>query len=215
MAPQSPLLSLSKAMGVAVAVALYVVLLWRTVLASLQLDAAWLAFVGLLVGYLLADFASGLVHWFCDTFFSEDTPLIGRLLIGPFREHHELPQRIAECRFIEQDTGNFFVLIPLLAVLLMRPALSMGGLLGAGIVLGLCAGSFVVNSVHRWAHAEQAPRWVRVLQRAGLIISPERHARHHTTHDRSYCITLGWLNPPLDSLAFFPRLERAIRRLQR
>ena len=29
---------------------------------------------GATVGYLAADVASGLVHWFCDRFFEEDTP---------------------------------------------------------------------------------------------------------------------------------------------
>src|SRR5262245_21619986 len=42
-------------------------------------------------GYAFADVASGLVHWFCDTFFRETTPGIGPLLIRPFREHHRDP----------------------------------------------------------------------------------------------------------------------------
>lgn len=42
-----------------------------------------LAPAALLLGYLAADILSGTVHWFCDTFFSEDTPLIGQVLIRP------------------------------------------------------------------------------------------------------------------------------------
>ena len=49
----------------------------------------WLA-TGFLVGYLLADLLSGTVHWFCDSFFAPDTPLIGRSIIHPFRDHHDL-----------------------------------------------------------------------------------------------------------------------------
>ena len=33
----------------------------------------------LLLGYLAADVASGLVHWFCDNFFEEDSPALQRL----------------------------------------------------------------------------------------------------------------------------------------
>ena len=47
-----------------------------------------------LIGYLAADFLSGTVHWFCDTFFNAKTPLIGRFLIQPFRDHHSQPRRI-------------------------------------------------------------------------------------------------------------------------
>lgn len=213
MAPQSPLLSLFKAAGVAVAGVLYLALFQRGVLALVHQDAVWLAAVSFLLGYVLADLGSGVVHWFCDTFCSETTPLIGRILIQPFREHHEFPQRIAECRFIEQDTGNFFILIPLLSGLLLQGVDGRGALFGCWVVLGLCLGSFVTNSVHKWAHAQNVPRMVRVLQRLGLIINPMRHALHHHSHDRSYCITTGWLNPPLDALAFFPRLERMIRRI--
>ncbi|HEX2879296.1 MAG TPA: fatty acid desaturase CarF family protein [Polyangiaceae bacterium] len=214
MTPQSPLLSLFKATGVAVASVLYLALFQRGVLAMLHLEGVWLAIVGFLLGYLLADLGSGVVHWFCDTFCSENTPLIGRILIQPFREHHEVPEQIAECRFIEQDTGNFFILIPLLGGLLLQEVTGGAELLGCWVALGLCLGSFVANSAHKWAHDRHAPRAARVLQRLGLIISPKRHALHHHTHDRSYCITTGWLNAPLDALGLFPRLERMIRRMQ-
>ncbi len=32
--------------------------------------------VAFFVGYLLADLLTGTVHWFCDTFFSENAPFI-------------------------------------------------------------------------------------------------------------------------------------------
>jgi plasmanylethanolamine desaturase len=51
-------------------------------------------------GYLAADLASGLVHWFCDRFFEQDTPLIGRVLIHPFREHHREPRAMVRHGFL-------------------------------------------------------------------------------------------------------------------
>ncbi|MDX1650125.1 MAG: fatty acid desaturase CarF family protein, partial [Myxococcota bacterium] len=45
-------------------------------------------------GVALADLGSGLVHWFCDTWFRPETPGIGPVLIAPFREHHADPQAI-------------------------------------------------------------------------------------------------------------------------
>ncbi|RPH48210.1 MAG: hypothetical protein EHM91_04630, partial [Planctomycetota bacterium] len=52
-------------------------------------------------GYALADVASGLTHWFCDSFFREDTPCIGRVLIHPFREHHRNPTAMTRHGFLE------------------------------------------------------------------------------------------------------------------
>ena len=68
----------------------------------------WLTAAGALLGYLAGDLMSGVVHWFCDTFFEEDTPLIGRVLILPFREHHRDPLAMTRHGFAE-IAGNRFV----------------------------------------------------------------------------------------------------------
>ena len=70
----------------------------------------WLA-LGLLVGYLLAALLSGTVHWFCDSFFAPDTPLIGRTVIHPFRDHHDHPDSITQYGFLEQDSTSYFIII--------------------------------------------------------------------------------------------------------
>jgi len=211
-------LTLFKAVGVAVASALYLALLQLMLSAARELGALWLPLTAFAIGYALADFFSGAVHWFCDTFCSETTPIIGRMLIFPFREHHLYPKRITECRFIEQDTGNFFVLIAPLAAMVAWSAYGNAVLpqlaIGSGL-LGLTLGSFCTNLFHKWAHSAQPPAAVRWLQRGGLVLSPERHALHHLNHDRSYCVTSGWLNPVLDRLEFFPRLERMVRSWQK
>ena len=41
---------------------------------------------------LLADFVAGLVHWLEDAYGSEDTPLVGSLLIKPNIVHHHYPR---------------------------------------------------------------------------------------------------------------------------
>ncbi len=74
------------------------------------------------------------------------------------------------------------------------------------------AASMATNQFHLWAHAASVPASVRWLQRLGLVLSPERHARHHRGEfDRSYCMTSGMLNPLLDRIDLFGRLERRIR----
>lgn len=57
----------------------------------------------------------------------------------------------------------------------------------------------------------QPPSPVRWLQRRGVLLSPEHLAAHHSSpHDRAYCITTGWMNPLLDSINAWERLERLI-----
>ena len=73
------------------------------------------------------------------------------------------------------------------------------------------AGSVLTNQVHKWAHQRRPPAAVRLMQRAGLILSREHHATHHRApHTRAYCITSGWLNPLLDAIRFFAAAERVI-----
>ena len=41
------------------------------------------------IGFLLADFFSGMGHWAEDRYFSEQTLLIGKYIIAPNRIHHQ------------------------------------------------------------------------------------------------------------------------------
>ena len=78
--------------------------------------------------------------------------------------------------------------------------------------LAASAGLFATNQIHRWAHMRRAPRLARWLQRTGLAISAEAHARHHAAaHDRAFCITSGWCNALLDRANVWARLERRLR----
>lgn len=171
--------------------------------------------LGALVGYLVADFVSGTVHWFCDTFFSEDTPLLGPHLIQPFREHHTHPQIITQYSLLEQDGANYFILLPVLCYALFAgwPGGGAASLFVASILAGFAFGALCTNLFHRWAHASKVPPGVRWLQRRHLILSPGGHAIHHRSYTGGFCVTSGWLNPVLDRLGFYARLERSIRAL--
>jgi hypothetical protein len=175
-----------------------------------------LALGAALLGCLAADLVSGLVHWLCDTFFSEDTPLVGRALIRPFREHHRDPLAITRRAFLEVNGSNCLATLPLLAL-----AVRSGGA-GSDDPARLFAHVFLVvfapavcltNQLHKWAHAPAAPRAVRLAQRLRLVLAPAHHARHHGAAGRAFCVTTGWLNPLLDRLEVLPRLERTLRAL--
>lgn len=215
---QPAALTAFKVTGVAISCALFATLLTRVVLSLAAGTSAWLVLPAFLLGYLLADMLSGTAHWICDTFFEEDTPVIGRLVIRPFREHHVYPQRITRYRFIEQDTMSFLLMLPPLAVAFWLGAPQQGSgaaLLWCCCLLGLATGSFGTNLFHKWAHERKPPVVARWLQCSGLILMPERHRRHHRDHSRGFCVTTGWMNPLLDALRFFPRVEHMVRLFQR
>ena len=178
---------------------------------------AWLpvlAFAAVL-GWAFADFASGLVHFVCDRFGSEATPLIGPAVIRPFRAHHADPRAIATHGFVELSGNNALALSPLLAASGQLAPLFGEALLPSAAFSGLmsaCVGLLATNEIHRWAHLPRAPRIARALRRLGVAITAEAHARHHRgAHDVAFCITSGWCNAVLDRAHVWSRLERTLR----
>jgi hypothetical protein len=167
------------------------------------------------LGLVLADLASGVVHWLADTWFEPATPVVGRLVIAPFREHHRDPDAIVRHGFLEVTGNNALVCVPGLAALLAWPLaeerVDLWPALLEATALATAAAVGATNHLHRWAHAARAPRAVAWLQRHAFVLSPGRHAVHHLELDRAYCVATGWLNPLLDKSRLFPALERSLR----
>jgi len=187
--------------------AMMTALLYRLA-ASLEdrLDAVW-CLLAAAAGWLAADFASGLVHWFADTFFEEDTPGIGPLLIQPFREHHRDPQAMTRHGFLELTGNSCLVLLPVVATALALPL----SLFHQAAVAALAFGLFATNLFHKWAHDSAAPRFVQWLQRRWLILPPAHHRRHHSAgHGAAYCVTTGWTNSLAEASGAFAALRRLL-----
>jgi len=162
---------------------------------------------------LFTDFISALVHWFCDTYFEEDTPVIGRALIFSFREHHRDPLAMTRRSILEVNNSNALSVLPfLVAGAISEPPHSLFA------QTWLCAfgvSVYATNTIHRWAHQHSAPRLVRRLQRLGLFLRPAHHRNHHVRLTEAYGITTGWLNPVLDRTGFFRHVEAFVRFVDR
>lgn len=174
----------------------------------------WVLPPACIAAVLAADLVSGLVHWFCDRFFAADTPVIGRMLIHPFREHHVDPMAITRHGVFELCGNNALAVVPVsLALVLAGPPRPAAGALAVhAFVIALSLAVFATNLAHRWAHAEERAPVVHWLQRRRLILSPEVHDRHHRgDFSRGYCVTTGWLNPLLDASRLLPRCEAWLR----
>jgi hypothetical protein len=77
--------------------------LWHggLLLNSLSLGTAPSIAAGLVLGVLSADLLTGVIHWACDTWGDEETPLLGPGLIYSFREHHRDPLAMLDHDWVE------------------------------------------------------------------------------------------------------------------
>ena len=170
----------------------------------------------LILSWLAADFVSGFVHWMGDTWGSPDMPVLGPGFVRPFREHHVDPMAITRHDWIQTNGNNCLVSLPLLPPIALTPlpAASTGWTLASLFILTLTLWVFATNQIHSWAHDDNPPQWVRLLQRTPFILSPAHHAVHHAApYDKYYCITSGILNAPLQRVGFFRRTEALVTRL--
>jgi hypothetical protein len=183
-------------------------------------ELSWLSLaivivVGAPVAWILADFVSGVVHWFADTYGADDTPLFGPWLIKPFRQHHLYPRDICTHNLVLTIGNSCTVAMPfqagLLYLLLSDEDVSITRA-ALAFVLNLFAISMVAtNILHKWAHAEKTNWLISRLQRSRIFLSTAHHDLHHTSpFDSHYCITNGWLNPLLERIRFFRSVESGL-----
>ncbi|MBA3513784.1 MAG: hypothetical protein H0T77_05355 [Pyrinomonadaceae bacterium] len=181
-----------------------------------ELELLWLTGLAIPLALVLADFIGGLVHWGADTYFSEDTPVVGPALIKPFRQHHIFPRDICTHTLVS-IVGNVCILaVPVLALCLYLLWVSPHGLIAFAVLCTtlMAAATVATNVFHKWAHQEKPSPGVRWLQRMRLVLEPGHHHVHHTAPFKMhYCITNGWLNPLLNKIGFFRRLESTLHSL--
>lgn len=177
-----------------------------------SLHPLWLP-LAVLIGILGADFWSGLLHWFFDTFLDVETPIIGGHLVGPFREHHHDPLAMTRHSLLEKVGNSCIGFLPFfLVVWWFGPVVPKTpfGVFMYWVVLTFGFFLTASNVLHSWAHEADPPRFARRLQRWGLIISPEHHAPHHLwPHQRTFCVTTGWVNYFADRISLFKYFEHA------
>jgi hypothetical protein len=177
----------------------------------------WLVLFAVPLGMLAGDFVSGLAHWLADTYGSERTPLVGANFIKWFRLHHIYPKDICTHDFISTNGNTCILAAPLVGFCLPFVWEEEVSAMRAFTVLTTvltAATTVATNQFHKWAHEDAPTRLARLLQSAHLILRPQHHSLHHTApHKTDYCIANGWLNPLLERIGFFGRLERTLSML--
>ena len=136
-----------------------------------------------LPAWLLADLFSCLFHFLGDT-----------LRLPSFWEHHTDPMIMTHLSFLFRNAEIMFLgayLSPLIIAVLP----SIKPMLDLTVMLAMFS-----NETHRWAHLRRVnkpiPAVVARLQDWGLILTPERHARHHRgTFNTHFSIFAGVCDP--------------------
>ncbi len=191
---------------IASVIAFPVATLWLAARTRMDLARPTFVMLAIVTGFFVADFISGFFHWFFDTWFSPNTPFIGKAFVRTFREHHVDPTAITRHDFVETNGSNILAGGVLVAAghwfAEAESAFAALALLFAGLFMS------ITSQVHKWAHTERVPKLVRLLQWTRLILTKAGHAVHHDApFDRAYCITSGVLNSMLHYTRFFRSLE--------
>lgn len=161
----------------------------------------------LIVG--LADFVAGVIHWLEDAYFTEDTPFVGSRFIRPNIIHHHFPRFFTKWSW--WYSSRDLVLIGAILLLAAWPL----GLLGWRLVLFVTV-SVNANQIHKWAHRTRAEngRLISKLQDWRILQTPRHHGLHHSDPKNTYyCPVTNYVNPILERLQFWERLEAVIERL--
>lgn len=163
-----------------------------------------------ILGWLIADAFSGVFHWWQDRIGDERMPIIGPEVVVPNRLHHVDPLAFTRSTLLSRNLPLWIATALISATWLTVTGPDLMWLFAT-------LGGLMVNEVHVWSHLPQRTnRLVRMLQETGFFQSPRQHAIHHRApHDRRYCILTDWLNPMLDTLDVWGRLERGLRRAPR
>jgi ubiquitin-conjugating enzyme E2 variant len=168
---------------------------------------------GVVVGYFVADFGSGLVHWGVDTWFDERS--LGRV-VAIAREHHTHPQNIIGYGFLEHSAlgsgpSGIFIGFAAIVTAFFSPSIPAYLLMIVWFITSTCL--FFGTSFHNLCHKTPS-RYVRWLQKMRLVIRTEEHWTHHRGDQTiRYCVINGWANYPCDRWRVWRGLEWLVHAL--
>lgn len=168
--------------------------------------------INVALAWLLADFLSGLVHWWEDRHLHEGTLL--RSVYEDNSRHHDDPMSITRISWWGNIGATCMIATPISLSLFIAGAHSI-------IYLSVAFAGFG-NLVHRFSHERRSrlPRVVKLLQWAGIFCSARQHNEHHRRNGLlvrkddatwRFCAMTNYLNPILDGVGFWKFLDRLVK----
>lgn len=176
-------------------------------LVSLAITMAGVIFK-LAAGLGIADFVSGIVHWWEDRYGNPDWPVIGHT-IRMNQEHHINPRFFLCGNIWTRNREVFGIGIVFLGLFWALGWLNLVTV--SAVLFGVWA-----NEIHACAHRspKENSRWVGLIQKTGLMQSHKHHAAHHRrAKNTNYCVMTNYVNPVLEFIRFFRAAEWLIKRV--
>lgn len=152
---------------------------------------------------LITDLVTGAVHWWEDAYGNPNWRFLAKSVVLPNLDHHKNPRGFLKGSFFERIKVSLIAAAILAAVLLILHALSWE------IIFCLAYGS-LANEIHAMAHRtdKENGKLICFLQKIGLIQSRRMHGMHHKSpFDINYCVMTNYLNPILNRINFWLKLE--------
>jgi plasmanylethanolamine desaturase len=153
--------------------------------------------------FLLADFVSGVAHWWEDTYARPDHKWFG-WIAKDNDVHHARPREFLVKTWIESSWD-----LLLIAVVVVAGAAAMGALTWHVWLFALLTAN--ANQFHKWTHSAERERGrlISYLQRLRILQTPRHHSKHHQGEKNSYyCVITNFLNPMLEEINFWRNTER-------
>jgi ubiquitin-conjugating enzyme E2 variant len=164
--------------------------------------------VEILAVVLAADFISGVVHWWEDRYARLNGGPLQQVAIDNLR-HHARPREFLAKGYWASSWDLWLLGAAAVSACALVGAITWHVVLFAVLVAN-------ANQVHKWAHRtrEENGGVVGSLQRLHLLQTARHHGRHHQgSRDSHYCVLTNFLNPLLEEVQFWRRLERVVKRL--
>lgn len=152
---------------------------------------------------LLVDFITGFVHWLEDSYWSVDTPILGKWIVEPNLAHHRNGQDFLKKSWFESSWDLLIVGMVIVVGANFLHCLTWEVWVFALLIIN-------ANQIHKWAHItryEDKPKIVGFLQKIYVLQRTNHHGKHHRKpNDSHFCTVTNLLNPILDSLHFWQGL---------
>jgi len=154
--------------------------------------------------FLLLDFVTGVLHWIEDSYGKERWPIVGPLVIAPNVVHHSQPRLFTKSPFWRRNGVCF-----LAGCLIFGVGFAITRSPTWHLYFFCFIGAFS-NEIHCWSHRTKGENGglITFLQWLWIIQSHAQHGIHHQDpKNRSYCLITPLLNPLLDRVEFWRRIE--------
>jgi ubiquitin-conjugating enzyme E2 variant len=161
-------------------------------------------FFRILLAILLADFMTGIVHWWEDAYGNPNWSILGKSLIEPNLRHHKYPREFIKGSYWSRINTSMYLGLLLLGLCCLFSIFNIYSF----ICIAIAAHG---NEIHRLSHQtdKENGRLIVLLQKTGIMQSRRHHGLHHNSpFECNYCVMTNFVNPVLQSINFWHYTEQ-------